>query len=58
LCAQVGLVRPGVVAIDGTKMAGNASRESTRDFGQIAGDRGEAKAIDAAEDELRRSARR
>jgi transposase len=36
LCARAGLVRPGVVAIDGAKMAGNASRESTRDF---AGDR-------------------
>jgi len=36
LCAEAGLVRPGVVAIDGTKMAGNASRESTRDFGLIA----------------------
>ena len=37
LCAQAGLVRPGVVAIDGTKMAGNASRESTRDFGRSPG---------------------
>ena len=36
LCAEAGLVRPGVVAIDGTRMAGNASRESTRDFGEIA----------------------
>ena len=36
LCAQAGLVRPGVVAIDGTRMAGNASRESTLDFGAIA----------------------
>ena len=36
LCAEAGLIRPGVTAIDGTKMAGNASRESTRDFGQIA----------------------
>src|SRR5204863_5933252 len=26
LCARAGLVRPGVVAIDGTRMAGNASR--------------------------------
>jgi transposase len=53
LCAQAGLVRPGVVAIDGTKMAGNASRESTRDFGQIAREIvAEAKAIDEAEDEL------
>jgi transposase len=53
LCAQAGLVRPGVVAIDGTRLAGNASRESTRDFGQIAREiLAEAKAIDEAEDEL------
>ena len=53
LCAEAGLVRPGVVAIDGTKMAGNASRESTRDFGQIAREIvAEARAIDEAEDEL------
>ena len=29
LCAEAGLVRPGVVAIDGTKMAGNAALVST-----------------------------
>ena len=53
LCGEAGLVRPGVVAIDGTRLAGNASRESTRDFGQIAREIvAEAKAIDAAEDEL------
>ena len=53
LCAEAGLVRPGVVAIDGTRMAGNASRESTRDFGEIAREiLAEAKAIDEAEDEL------
>jgi Transposase DDE domain len=53
LCAEAGLVRPGVVAIDGTKMAGNASRESTLDFGQIAREIvAEARAIDEAEDEL------
>ena len=53
LCDEAGLVRPGVVAIDGTRMAGNASRESTRDFGQIAREiLAEAKAIDEAEDEL------
>ena len=58
LCAEAGLVRPEVVAIDGTKMAGNASRESTRDFGQIAREiLAEAKAIDAAEDELYGDAR-
>jgi transposase len=53
LCDEAGLVRPEVVAIDGTKMAGNASRESTRDFGEIAREiLAEAKAIDRAEDEL------
>ncbi len=53
LCAQAGLVRPGVVAVDGTKMAGNASRESTRDFGLIAREIvAEARAVDEAEDEL------
>ena len=53
LCGEAGLVRPGVVAIDGTRMAGNASRESTRDFAEI--DReilAEAKAVDETEDEL------
>ncbi len=53
LCAEAGMVRPGVVAIDGTRLAGNASRESTRDFGQIAREiLAEAKAVDQAEDEL------
>jgi len=53
LCDEAGLVRPGVVAIDGTRMAGNASRESTRDFAQIAWEiLAEAKATDEAEDEL------
>src|SRR6202008_1278616 len=53
LCAEAGLVRPGGVAIDGTKMAGNASGESTPAFGQIAREIvAEARAIDAAEDEL------
>jgi transposase len=53
LCAEAGLVRPGVVAIDGTRMAGNASRESTCGFEEIAREiLAEAKAIDEAEDEL------
>jgi transposase len=53
LCGEAGLVRPGVVAIDGTRMAGNASRESTRDFEEIAREiLAEAKAVDEAEDEL------
>jgi Transposase DDE domain/Transposase domain (DUF772) len=58
LCAQAGLVRPGVVAIDGTRLAGNASRESTLDFGAIAREIiEEAKATDEAEDELYGEAR-
>jgi transposase len=53
LCNEAGLVRPEIVAIDGRKMAGNASRESTRDFEQIAREiLAEARAVDAAEDEL------
>jgi transposase len=58
LCDEAGLVRPGVVAIDGTRMAGNASRESTRDFEEIAREiLAEAKATDEAEDELYGEAR-
>src|SRR5437588_3691250 len=53
LCAEAGLVRPGVVAIDGTRMAGNASRESALRFGEIAREiLADARAIDEAEDEL------
>ena len=53
LCAEAGLVRPGVVAIDGTRLAGNASRESTLRFEEIAREiLAEAKAVDEAEDEL------
>jgi len=36
LCAQAGLVKPELVAIDGTRMAGNANSDSTRVFEQIA----------------------
>ncbi len=36
LCDRAGLVKPGLVAIDGTRLAGNASRASNRDFEQIA----------------------
>jgi transposase len=58
LCDEAGLVRPGVVAIDGTRMAGNASRESTQRFEEIAREIvAEAKAIDEAEDELYGEAR-
>jgi transposase len=58
LCGEAGLVRPGVIAIDGTRMAGNASRESTREFEEIAREiLAEAKATDEAEDELYGEAR-
>ncbi len=58
LCDEAGLVRPGVVAIDGTRMAGNASRESTLRFEEIAREiLAEAKAVDEAEDELYGEAR-
>ena len=58
LCAEAGLVRPGVVAIDGTKLAGNASSESNVDYERIAREiLAEAKAIDEAEDELYGDAR-
>jgi transposase len=58
LCEEAGLVRPGVVAIDGTRMAGNASGESTRGFEEIAREiLAEAKATDEAEDALYGEAR-
>jgi transposase len=58
LCAQAGLVKVGVVAIDGTKVQANASRDATRDYEQIAREiLEEAKAVDAAEDELYGEAR-
>jgi hypothetical protein len=58
LCAQAGLAKVGIVAIDGTKVAANASRDATRDYEQIArGILEEAKAVDAAEDELYGEAR-
>ena len=36
LCADAGLVRVGVVAVDGTKVHANASERATRDYEQIA----------------------
>ncbi|MBA3746768.1 MAG: transposase [Solirubrobacterales bacterium] len=36
LCADAGLVRVGVVAIDGTKIHADASHHATRDYEQIA----------------------
>jgi transposase len=58
LCAEAGLARVGVVAIDGTKIHANASRDATLDYEQIAREiLEEAKATDAAEDELYGEAR-
>ena len=52
LCAEAGLVDSGVVAIDGTRIAANASRERNQEFGQIAMEIVEqVKATDEAEDE-------
>ena len=52
LCAEAGMVRVGVVAIDGTKVHANASQHATRDYEQIAREiLAEAAAVDAAEDE-------
>jgi transposase len=58
LCAKAGLVSTGVVAIDGTKLYANASRESNLDYARIAREIvAEAKATDEAEDELYGEAR-
>jgi transposase len=58
LCAKAGLVKTGVVAIDGTKIAANASREANADYERIAREIvAEAKRIDEAEDELYGEAR-
>ena len=52
LCAEAGLVRVGVVAVDGTKVLANASHHATRDYEQIAKEILEhADAVDAGEDE-------
>jgi transposase len=52
LCDRAGLVKPGVVSIDGTRIAGNASPEVNYQFEQIAREiRAEARATDEAEDE-------
>jgi hypothetical protein len=51
LCAEAGLVRVGVIAVDGTKLAANAAPQATRDYEQIAREiLAEADAIDAEED--------
>ena len=52
LCVQAGLARVGVVAIDGTKLSANASRDASVDYDRIAREIvQDARATDAAEDE-------
>jgi transposase len=53
LCARSGLAQVGVIAIDVTKVHANASRDANVEYEQLAREiLEEAKAIDAAEDEL------
>jgi transposase len=53
LCARSGLAKVGVIAVDGTKVHANASRNENLDYEQLAREIvEEAKAVDAAEDEL------
>ncbi len=52
LCADAGLVKVGVIAIDGSKVHANASHHANRDFAQIAQEiLEEANRVDAEEDE-------
>ena len=52
LCAEVGLVKVGLIAIDGTKVHADASQHSNRDYERLAREILEqADAVDAAEDE-------
>jgi transposase len=58
LCDRAGLVAPELIAIDGTRMAGNASPDANLKFEQIAKEIVAAhRATDAAEDELYGEAR-
>ena len=58
LCRESGLVKVGVIAIDGTKVHANASHHSNLDYEQLAREiLKEAGEIDAAEDELYGDAR-
>src|SRR5450759_3494442 len=53
LCADAGMVKVGVIAIDGTKVHANASQHSNRDYEQIAKEiLAEAAETDRLEDEL------
>ncbi len=58
LCARSGLAKVGVIAVDGTKLHANAWRNENLDYDQLAREIvEEAKAVDAAEDELYGEAR-
>src|SRR5713101_1155460 len=58
LCKEAGLVKVGLIAIDGTKLHANASHHSNLDYEQLAKEiLKEASEIDAAEDELYGDAR-
>jgi transposase len=58
LCARSGLAQVGVIAVDGRKVHANASRDANLDYEQLAREIiEEAKAVDAAEDELYGDAR-
>jgi transposase len=51
LCARSGLVKVGVIAVDGTKVHANASRDENVDYEQLAREIvEEAKEVDAAEE--------
>src|SRR4051795_6480237 len=51
LCARAGLVGVNVVAVDGSKISANASREATVDYQRLAREvLEEARAVDAEED--------
>lgn len=56
LCGEAGLVKLGVVALDGTKVAGNAALAANRGYGaiekEVKGILAEAKAVDVEEDAL------
>jgi len=52
LCDRAGLIKPGVVSIDGSRIAGNASPEANVQFEQIAREiLAETRATDEVEDE-------
>lgn len=55
LCAKAGVIRPGLVAVDGTKLIGNAAQDANRTAAQIAEELAvdiltEAASVDAEED--------